>query len=399
MKAVVIGSGLIGCGLVGQVLQASGHQIVFVARNQTMVDHLNRMGHYRVSLVKGLERQESVVEGIRAVSTAEPERVAEEIADAGLVVTAVGAGNLPQVAPLIAAGLRQRSAPVNVLAFENLADAGPYLRQLVDEQLPADFSLAAHGFSGALIDRVVSRRLGNPGRDEPLTFIGDPPATFVVDGQSLRQPLPAIEGMIVADDYNAWIRRKLYTFSAGHATCAYLGYLKGYHYIHSAIRDPEIRNTVLRAMTEGQAGLAARYGETIAGNRSNLDDIISRFENAALNDPIARVGRDPQRKLGAEDRLVGAARLAEEAGVYPKNLALAAAAAFYFYDPADPSAISLRREVKEAGPGSILDRVSHLDPSQGLGRFVSDIWQRLARGWQNDNLLLSLNKLQWAWQV
>jgi mannitol-1-phosphate 5-dehydrogenase len=394
-----MGSGLIGCGLVGQVLQAAGHEIVFVARNQTMVDHLNRVGHYRVRLVKGLERQDTMIEGIRAVATAETERVAEEIADASLIVTAVGAGNLPQIAPLIAAGLQQRSTPANVLAFENLADAGPYLRQLVSDHLPADFSVAPHGFSGALIDRVVSRRLGEPDGNEPLTFIGDPPATFVVDGQSLRQPLPAIESMTVADDYNAWIQRKLYTFSAGHATCAYLGYLKGYHYIHSAIRDSEIRNTVMRAMLEGQAGLAARYGTKIAGDRNTLLDIISRFENAALNDPIARVGRDPQRKLGATDRLVGAARLAQEAGVNPKNLALAAAAAFYFYDPADPSAVNLRREVKEVGPGSILDRVSHLDPSRGLGRFVSDIWRRLAKGWQKDNLLLSLDKLQWAWQV
>jgi mannitol-1-phosphate 5-dehydrogenase len=364
-----------------------------------MVDHLNRIGHYRVHLVKGLERQESIVEGIQAVSTAEPERVAEEIAGAGLIVTAVGAGSLPQIAPLIATGLRQRSEPANVLAFENLANAGPYLRHLITEQLPAGFSLAAHGFSGALIDRVVSRRLGNPGRDEPLTFVGDPPATFVVDGQSLRQPLPPIAGMIVADDYTAWIQRKLFTFSAGHATCAYLGYLKGYHYIHSAIRDPEIRNTVVRAMTEGQGGLAARYGATIAGDRNYLAEIISRFENAALNDPIARVGRDPQRKLGAEDRLVGAARLAQEAGIHPKSLALAAAAALYFYDPADLSAINLQREVKEAGPSSILDRVSHLDSSQGLGRFVADIWRRLAKGWEKDNFLLSLNKLQWAWQV
>jgi mannitol-1-phosphate 5-dehydrogenase len=155
----------------------------------------------------------------------------------------------------------------------------------------------------------------------------------------------------------------------------------------------------MRAMSEGQAGLAARYGAAIAGDRSYLEAIISRFENAALNDPIARVGRDPQRKLGPEDRLVGAARLAEEAGVRPKNLALAAAAALYFYDPADPSAVTLRREVREGGPASILDRVSHLDPSQGLGRFVADIWRRLAKGWQKDNLLLSLNKLQWAWQV
>ena len=32
--------------------------------------------------------------------------------------------------------------------------------------------------------------------------------------------------MIAVDNYGAWILRKLYVFSAGHATTAYLGALK-----------------------------------------------------------------------------------------------------------------------------------------------------------------------------
>ena len=66
-----------------------------------------------------------------------------------------------------------------------------------------------------------------------------------------------------ADD-TAYPRRKLFTYGAGHATCAYLGHLKGYRYIHSAVRDPEIRRTVLEAMAEGQRGLAAAYGSPAA---------------------------------------------------------------------------------------------------------------------------------------
>ncbi|MFQ5859898.1 MAG: hypothetical protein ACE5LU_30245, partial [Anaerolineae bacterium] len=217
------------------------------------------------------------------------------------------------------------------------------------------------------------------------------------DGPSLRRPLPAIEGMIVANDYSAWIRRKLYIFSAGHATAAYLGYLKGYHYIHTAIRDPEIRAAVLAAMAEGQRGLAARYGPEVAGDERDLLDIVARFENAALNDPIVRVGRDPRRKLGAQDRLVGAARLAEKAGIRPVKLALAAAAAFCFYNPADPSAIDLHRRIETAGLGPVLQQISGLDPRWGLGRLVADVWLRLTDGWQIGNQLLSLDQLLWAW--
>ncbi|MFN8454152.1 MAG: mannitol-1-phosphate 5-dehydrogenase [Anaerolineae bacterium] len=396
MKAVIIGPGRIGCGLTGQLLHASGYQVVFVARNPVLVNHLNRVGHYRVRLVNGPESRELSVTGIRAVSMADTDRVLAELAQADLIATAVGPGNLAEIAPLIAAGLEQRQAPANVLAFENMNNTGSYLRTLVGRHL-ANSVLQRHGFSGALVSRAVTHRLGDPAMDQPLVFIGDPPTTFVVDGSSLKAPLPIIEGMVVADDYTGWVRRKLYTYSAGHATTAYLGYLKGYHYVHTAIRDPEIRATVLAAMAEGQRGLAARYGQQVAGDEHDLREIVARFENAALDDPIVRVGRDPRRKLGAEERLVGAARLAVEAGVIPEKLAMAAAAALCFDSPADPSAADLQQQIRTAGPGLALSQISGLDPRRGLGRLVTDVWHRLTRGWHHGNQLLSLDQLMWAY--
>jgi mannitol-1-phosphate 5-dehydrogenase len=41
-------------------------------------------------------------------------------------------------------------------------------------------------------------------------------------------------------------------------------------------------------------------------------DLLSRFQNRALGDTIFRVGCDLPRKLGPNDRLVGAIRLAQE---------------------------------------------------------------------------------------
>ena len=43
--------------------------------------------------------------------------------------------------------------------------------------------------------------------------------------------------------------------------------------------------------------------------------------NPFLNDPIERVTRDPMRKLGWEDRLIGAMRLCLEAEIKPVHLA------------------------------------------------------------------------------
>ncbi|MDQ5827851.1 MAG: hypothetical protein M3441_27270, partial [Chloroflexota bacterium] len=327
---------------------------------------------------------------------AEPERVVHELAQADLIATAVRPENLPYVAPVIAAGLQRRRRPVNVLAFENLANAGLRVRHLVGNHLASDAVLAAHGFGGVLVSRTVTQCLIDPDGATPLIFVGDPPASFVVEGAQLCQPLPPIEGMIVTDNYPAWIQRKLYTYSAGHATTAYLGYLQGYRYIHTAIRDGDIRAAVLAAMAEGQRGLAVRYGSELAGSERDLLDILARFENVALADPIVRVGCDPCRKLGPHDRLVGAASLAEAAGMQPCTLARAAAAALCFHHPADPSAVRLQHLLQTAGLHATLQHISGLDSKRGVGRLVAESWRQIPRGLRQGNTFSSPERRMWA---
>jgi mannitol-1-phosphate 5-dehydrogenase len=392
MRAVVIGPGRIGCGFAGHVLAKSGYELVFVGRG-SIVEALDGAGAYEVRLVNGARSAEDVVTGVRALNVDDP-RAVEAIAEADLVAVSVGPNGLAAVAPLLAAGLARRATPVNVLAFENAPEAGPLLKRDVEARLPAN-QVGRHGFSGALVARIVTRREGGA-RGEPLTFVGDPPCDFVVHGPALRAPLPAIVGMRVVDDYRAWVQKKLFTFSAGHATTAYLGALKGYRYVHAAIRDLEIRARVLAAMEEGRRGLEAQYGAEIAGTSRDLLAIVGRFENAALNDPIERVGRDPRRKLGCDDRIVGAALLAERAGVRPLRLALAAAAALCFQCPGDASACALQRDVAERGPSAAMASVAGIDPDSAVARLVMQHWRRLAAGRAPDAKLLSLDRRMWS---
>ena len=397
MRAAVIGAGRIGCGLAADALRASGHEVVFVVRSRALTNHLNRAGGYRILLLDGRSAREVWVGGVRAVCVADAEQVVAVLAGADLIAACLRPHSLPRVAPLIAAGLRRRRGPTTVLSFENLIDAGPALRQLVASQLPAGWPMDQHGFSGALAERVVSRRLGDPASDGPLTFVADPASRFVVDRTALRGFIPEIKGMSLTDDYGAAVQHKLYMFSAGHAVAAYLGYLKGYRYIHTAVRDPEIRAAVLDAIAEGRQGLDGRYGSRPAGLECDPQKIVARFDNAGLDDPVARVGRDPQRKLAPGDRLIGAATLAEKAGIDPKRLALAAAAALCFEDPYDPASVGLQVQLRRGGVQDVLTRICGVDPSRGFGRTVGALWSRLSAGRRGGNQLLSLDRMLWAW--
>ena len=66
---------------------------------------------------------------------------------------------------------------------------------------------------------------------------------------------------------------------------------------------------------------------TEAGYRAYVDDLMIRMVNPYLRDRVDRIIRDPRRKLGWDDRLVGTMRRVLEAGIEPDRYARGARAA------------------------------------------------------------------------
>ena len=66
---------------------------------------------------------------------------------------------------------------------------------------------------------------------------------------------------------------------------------------------------------------------TEKGFEAYAEDLIVRMVSPFLRDPVERVTRDPARKLGWDDRLLGSMLLAAEAGVVPSRLARGASIA------------------------------------------------------------------------
>lgn len=324
MKAVILGAGRVGLGCAAEQAHLAGLDVVVLGRGGIVRD-LNAHGMVRVRATDARTASHRDVP-LRAVDLiAEPTTAVREIASADLVCTAVGADALEDVLGLLSEGLAKASRPIDVVAFENREDAAALLRTEVAARVSTPIP---HGFSGAVVDRVVAHRLP-AGADCPVTVIAEPYCRVVVDGSGLNRDWTCLPALLATDNYRAWFRRKVYVYSAGHATAAYLGLLKGYRYVHAAVTDPEIAHAVRGAMEEGRRGLLARYGAGVAGRSDDLAGVLERFGNAALGDTTGRVGRDVPRKLSRNDRLVGAARCAQKAGLTPVHLCFAAAAALH----------------------------------------------------------------------
>nr|NLD40513.1 hypothetical protein [Actinomycetales bacterium] len=379
MKAVIIGAGRVGLGCAADILERAGMEVVVLGRGE-IVEGLNLHGHALVRTVDGATATTREVP-LRAVDMqADHAAAVVEIASADLVCTAVGPRNLEAILPLLTEGLEAATLPVDVIAFENTEDAGTILRRGVGAA--AD----GHGFSPAVVDRVVAHR-EHAGEDRPVMVTAEPTCRVVVDGGALVRDWSHLPTVRTTEDFRAWFHAKLHCYSAGHATAAYLGQLKGYRYVHAAVADPEIAALVLGAMEEGRQGLLHRYGPEVAGTPEDLQAILHRFGNAALGDTTARVGRDVSRKVSRKDRLVGAARAARRAGLEPVNLGYAVAAALHTLPTAAPASGTHRAEA--------VARLTGLKPGNSIVTLVQNTWAGLG----SRAALLSLDLALPAWEA
>lgn len=133
---------------------------------------------------------------------------------------------------------------------------------------------------------------------------------------------------------------KLYGHNATHALAGYLAAARGLERMDE-VQDlngcVEFLGAAFRE--ESGAALVKKWADvdalfTPAGFADYVDDLLLRMLNPYLGDRVARITRDPERKLSWNDRLVGVMRLAREHGIVPKRFALGATAALYALAPA-----------------------------------------------------------------
>ena len=375
MRIIVIGAGRVGLGALGAALAMQGHEVVFAARRGEIVNSINRHG-YDV-IIKGSVETRIEVRGARAVLMPGQD-FAREVARADHIYTSVRPDNLPEISIALAEAILHRiksevKRPLDVFCCENLKNAGSQLERLIFTSLPFQFAQQVQdcvGFNAAISDRIVSgREIDETGR---IVITADAMGDVLFDTLQIKADfdiLPPLKGL---DNFPACIEEKLYILNCGHAVCAYLGYKRGYKYIHQAMADETINRAVVGAMLEAQRALQLKHGRTLHYG-ALINEILASFSNSALMDTIARVGRDPVRKLQSDDRLIGPAKLAYRYGIEPTYLIQGCAAALSFAEQGDPQAAELQKLIKERSLEYSLDFISQLRPWNPISKLIRDV--------------------------
>lgn len=376
--AVHFGAGSIGRGFLGQIYFESGYSTVFIDVMDDVIAALNERGAYPVDIVseKGVERIE--VQNVGAVSGKEREAAAKALAAADIASTAVGLNALPHIAPIIARAIALRFAdenalPLDIMVCENVKNGEAYMRRLVKEHLASAYHASLDdrvGFVEASIGRMVPVMTAEQRAADSLLVCVEPYCELPVDALGFKGALPKLKHLKPTQNFVAYVERKLYVHNLTHATAAYLGYRRGYAYIYEAIRDKEIHAIVEGAGKESCVALAKKHGLDAAELAAHVDDLVFRYHNTALADQVARVARDPVRKLSPDDRLIGAVRLCVEQDVEPKHIALATAAAILYDAPDDPTVPQVQEVLKQGGVERVLKEICKIDSETMPGTMI-----------------------------
>ncbi len=272
----------------------------------------------------GLKREE--VTGVEVFNPADPadrRALVQAVSEASELATALPSVEFydrgeASVARILADGFRQKELPAVVYTAENNNHAAEILEKAVGPRRNVQF-----------LNTVIGKMSGVGTEGLPRTFLVEEFNRILITRITLPGFQRGIRVFEEKPDLLPFEEAKLYGHNAVHALLGYLAQRKGYRFM-SELADDEVLMQMGREalLEESGPGLIAKYPNLKAGWQSYAEDLLERMVNPHLRDAVARIIRDPRRKLAWNDRLIGTMRLALDAGIEPRRFACGAAAAF-----------------------------------------------------------------------
>ena len=319
-KLVLFGAGKIGRSFIAQLFSRSGYEVVFIDIDKKLIDELNKRKSYKIFIKSDAGDEVVEIENVRGIHSSETEKITEEIANADIMAVSVGKEAIASICPVLAEGIKfryekQPHFPLDIIVAENLRDASEVVLAEISKYIPDFPNLDSYiGLIETSIGKMVPILPLDEAKKDILMVYAEPYNTLILDKKAFKNPIPKVEGLDPKENIAAWVDRKLFIHNLGHATAAYYGNLKypELEYLHQVISKEDVYQTARLTMLEAAAILMKHYpGEfSLPHLVDHIYDLLERFSNKALGDTVYRVGQDLYRKLGPDDRLAGALKLA-----------------------------------------------------------------------------------------
>jgi len=328
-KILFMGAGAIGRGYLPWTLDAARHEFIFIESKREIVDHLNTHGGYTTYRINGNVYQKKRV-NVSAAYTPNTFKL-EDHKDAIACFFSVGPRNVNKAAQ------RLVGSSIPLIMCENEPDTVALAKRVVGHD-SVYFAVPDVITSNTAPAELLAQ--------DPLAITTENGVLYVESGPT------GLHGEISLMPRDELLRiqwtPKLYLHNTPHCITAYLGALMGSTYVHEAMMHPQAAQLVEGAMTEMLQALKLQWDIPHHFLEWYAKKELARFRCQLLFDPVARVAREPLRKLELHGRLIGAAQMCLTLGILPQFLLKGIVGALLFEDVDDPDHhIGLMREAMD----------------------------------------------------
>lgn len=387
MSCVIFGAGKIARGFIAHLLSLSDIDFVFVEKADALADLINEREQYTINIL-GAPEKNYVVKNAKALKFSQEKEIIEAIAEADVVFDAVGGKNLQEIVPFYIKGIEKKAEKggyLNFVTCENWKEPARILKEGVEAGIAPEAREYLDNYVGFTESVIMRSGIEAPKellKKDPLIVNVQNYWHLPVDAARVKGSLPDIKYMEHLTGFAGFLERKFYTYNAANGTTSFVGALLGYEVLAEAAHDERILKILDGVYQETGKALSMKHGISLEEQMAFAKTSLNKLQDYTIVDSIERNARDPQRKLGKDDRLVGSARMVLSCGIRPENLCTAIACAIYYRNPEDSSAVALEKVVKEEGIDAVLEKICGIEPEGELGILIKEKIKKIKEwGW------------------
>ena len=307
-KIVVVGAGKTGRGFIARLLQEANEEVIFIDKDETLVNDLNVAGEFKVSFF-GNVREAYQVSNFKACTWKNA-----DLEDAELILVSVGGQNLKDVGESLSKLLKDEKH-YYIITVENASHPSKTLREAIGKE---NISVSESTVFCTTIE------------DGGLNINSENYPYLQCDADLLEGYVPAAKTLKPIGNFSNFLTRKLYTYNAASCVIAYLGWKKGYSNYADAANDEEILELLDKNYEVTNRVLCKEFGYEEEDQKEFAALSKAKFCDRTIVDTVARNARDPQRKLGGAERIIGPIKLMHKYGEDASVLEQTAAAAILY---------------------------------------------------------------------
>lgn len=353
-KIVVIGAGKTGRGFVGRLLAEENKEIVFIDKDEKLVDTLNKEKSFDVSFF-GNSRDAVKVENYEAFTWENA-----NLFDAELIFVSVCGPNLKDVGASLSK-LLDANKKYYIITCENASNPSKTLKEAI-------------GMDNVKVSEatVFCTTIENGG----ININSENYPYLQCNADLLEGYVPDAKSVKPIEKFGNFLTRKLFTYNAASCIIAYLGWLKNYTVYSDAANDPEILELLDKNYEVTNRVLCAEFGYEKQDQEEFAILSKKKFCDTTIVDTVARNAREPQRKLGKTERVIGPMLVIDKYNEDTSILAMTTAAMLMYENEGENEWDKIKAENT---PGEILETICGLKKDSKLYNEVLSYYDKFQK--------------------